>query len=212
MRPAYFAYVHAPLVREGGAETWHAQRVDPLIPHQWDFEHHLDESRESRVREITGPLYSLRHATPMWAALRFLTFGLRETKGDTRITFLWIAIEALFGRTDAEPGLSKELYRRMAAFFGTGRHEQLASYEIAKAGWLMRCKAVHGGRTADVESHEMLERIIEAERMLRTAFNRILRDPQLLATFIDEDSREALVAAGSAAFRRDDGMANTELR
>jgi hypothetical protein len=204
-RPSFSAYAHAPLEMGGGAELWATRRVEPLIPHQFDGGFELDETRERTVREITGPLYTLLRPGPLWSSIRFLLFGLRELKGDTRITLLWIALEALFGTIDPGPGSSSELYRRIAGFFGSTKKEQLAAFEMAKAGWKMRCRAVHGGRTADVDPGVLLARILEAERMLRTALNRILREPALLATFSEDGSREAFGAGKSAEFKARDG-------
>jgi hypothetical protein len=206
IRPSFSAYAHAPLEMEGGAEAWSARRVEPIIPNQLDGGFRLNETRERTIREITARLLSLPRPSPLWTAVRFLLFGLRERKADTRITMLWIALEALFGEIDTERGTSKELYRRIAGFFGATRKEQLEAHEIAKVGWKVRCSAVHGGRTADMDPKILLVRILEAESMLRTALNRILREPTLLVTFSEDRSREVFAASKSFEFTVQDGM------
>jgi hypothetical protein len=210
IRPSFSAYAHAPLEMEGGVALWYTRRAEPIRPNQFDRHHELDEEAEQTIREISGSLYALPRPSPLWSAVRFLLFGLREVVGDTRITLLWIAIEALFGTIEPGPETSRELYRRIAGFFETTRKEQLAVHELAKAGWWMRCQAVHGGRTRDVKPEMLLERIVEAERILRMSFNRILRDPVLLATFGDDATREAFVATKSAEFQAQDGMSTRD--
>jgi hypothetical protein len=203
---SFSAYAHAPLEMEGGAQHWHASRIDPLLPHDGYAGVPLDAIRQRTVQEITGPLLAVSRPSPLFSALRFLVFGLRHEIGEARIALLWIALEALFGEIDPNRGVSKELYRRIAGFFGMTRNEQLAAYDLAKDGWRVRCRAVHGGRVAAVTPEDRHERILEAEAMLRTALNRILRDPILVQTFSDDSRREVFAASKSAEFRAQDGM------
>jgi hypothetical protein len=129
-----------------------------------------------------GAVLRLRRDGNVWIAIRFLTMALTERLWEPRFVLVWIVLEALFGPEDGRE-ITYRLSHRVGMFLGSDAGERVELFRIAKEGYGMRSKVVHGGKLAGLtpERSEML--MNQAEDLVRRALEKVLLEVGLSETF-----------------------------
>jgi hypothetical protein len=160
----------------------------PLHCHPNDLCNPFNSTHATRAGQLHKVLSSIPRGNRVWEALRSLWAGLTMYSADRRHPFFWIALESLFGSSDAAE-ITYKLSQRIAFFLADNPHDARQLYAKAKKGYGMRSKIVHGRWEDDPELDLVMA---DTESILRTAFRRLIESPEMLRTFLSK-RREAFL-------------------
>lgn len=168
------------------------QSVEPRLPllcHPNDINAIVDQSDVLKAAQLYSGLSSIPRKNSVWTAMRTLWLALTTYEGDMRYSFLWIALEALFGDEGPSGEIIHKLAERIAFFLGDSPEVARELYQKAKKSYENRSKIVHGRFNNDSDIDGLLG---DTEAILRTSFRRLLDAPGLLRTFISNQRNSYL--------------------
>jgi hypothetical protein len=185
-------FLHLNVEKIGGVTIWHSGTFFALRTHP-DYDRAiLDTADLLKARELAAALATVPRPGVLATAARMLWFALTEEQWDARFLLLWVALEAIFGPEDYySKRVSTEIPRRIARLFGRDRKDEVEAYQIVEDSYDWRSRVAHGQRVTGMTEAKSKDLVRYAEGMARTAFRRILKTPELIATFSDSDRREA---------------------
>ncbi len=120
--------------------------------------------------------------------MRAIWAGLSSYASDIRYMLFWVALEALFGPDDGTE-LSHKLAERIAFFIADNPEDARTLFKMTKKCYGLRSKIVHGRWHHSPIIHQSMQ---ETESIVRSAFRRILEDPEAMATFASRKRDEYL--------------------
>jgi hypothetical protein len=138
--------------------------------------------------ELHGVILALPRDGTVWASLRYLTIAIPEHLWEPRYAMMWVALESLFGPEDGRE-ITYRMSQRAGLFLGRDTKERAEIFRIARAGYGMRSKVVHGGRLASLTPEKSGEFMLQAESLARSALVKLLKDRELCVVF-DSGGRE----------------------
>jgi hypothetical protein len=142
----------------------------------------------SLAGRLLAAILRLRRDGNVWIAVRFLTMALTEKLWEPRFVLVWIVLEALFGPEDGRE-ITYRLSQRVGIFLGVDPGERVELFRIAKEGYGMRSKVVHGGKLAGLTPERSETLMAAAEDLVRRTLERLLQDGVLAEAF-DGKGRE----------------------
>lgn len=141
---------------------------------------HISAADIAVAARLHGALASVKQDEgSLWTAIRATWAGLQLNAEPVRYALLWMALEALFGPEDGRE-MTFRLSQRIAFFLFEDRAKAKEVFGAVKDAYGFRSKIVHGRWK---ETAEGLERMVEIEDWVRSAFGRILSDGTLQETF-----------------------------
>lgn len=165
-----------------------SERSQPLYCHPKDFDNPITIHHIKQAAEFYPAIRSIQQGNALWVALRAIWAGLTSHASDIRYMLFWVALEALFGPDDSTE-LSHKLAERIAFFIAENADDARNLFKMAKKCYGMRSKIVHGRWQHSPVIHQMMQ---DTEAIVRTAFRRILENPEALTTFASKKRDEYL--------------------
>lgn len=139
--------------------------------------------------QFLGRLLALPRPSSLWTAIHMMLLGLRESRWELRYLSQWIAVEALFGPEQTNETTFR-LSQRIALFLGGDEAGCKQIFSLAKEAYKWRSKVVHGGRLEKLTNEKSLKFSDWTEQHIRASFQKILLDPNLIATFSNAKARD----------------------
>jgi hypothetical protein len=177
--PGVIPVLHAPDFGSGPI----GQRITRHSPLLWcprEMDTHISAADIAVAARLHGALASVKQDEgSLWTAIRATWAGLQLNAEPVRYALLWMALEALFGPEDGRE-MTFRLSQRIAFFLFEDRAKAKEVFGAVKDAYGFRSKIVHGRWK---ETAEGLERMVEIEDWVRSAFGRILSDGTLQETF-----------------------------
>lgn len=154
-------------------------RQNELYCHPEDEQKHISTTDLQLAGRLHSSLVNLSFGTSVWLAVRSTWAALTTGVDDLRYPLFWIALEAIFGPDDYEPGLSGILARRISIFTAEKPKFVTPIHEEATKCYELRSKILHGrwDNSAPIE-----QLMMSTETIIRKVFVRLLTESQLLAT------------------------------
>jgi hypothetical protein len=149
----------------------------------------LDIADFKKARALTEVLKTLPRDSAIFAAGRVLLKALLERWWEGRYLLFWVALEALFGPSNAAE-VTYRLSQRLAFFLATTGDEAQRLFSSAKEGYGLRSKIVHGLRLQRLGKEKSAQVMYEAERLTRYALVKILAEPKYCDIFAHGAKRE----------------------
>lgn len=154
----------------------------------------LNPEHLTAASQLSTALGTVSLHSPLWMAVRCLWGGLVTGWFHNRYLLIWIALESLFGPRD--PGeVRYRLSQQLAFFLAEKREARYDLFRAAKKDYAERSKVVHG-EGGGVKRDDWEALIDRAEEWVRAALVKILKSPELIATFSDPQRRDELLEGG----------------
>ena len=153
-----------------------------LFCHPKDQNNPLNPHHIIEAASIYAALAQVPVGNPVWEATRFFWEALTTLRHDFRYASFWVGLESLFGPDDSGE-TSYKICQRIAFFLGDSPDVARDLYRKAKNCYSTRSKIVHGRWKHDPK---MADAMADTESIVRTAFRRLLENPQLLNAFISK--------------------------
>ncbi len=166
-------------IRDGG--------TFPRVLCQKDETHRMLTEIDLNLAKMVFQAFSERKGA-IRTAFYFLWRAVTEEVWVIRYLHLWILLEALFG---TETEIRFRISQRIALFLSTTPDEARQIFAIAKKGYDLRSKVVHGSEVTPSESQDAL--MNETEQMIRRALLRISKDNDLIKRFGVNKERNSLL-------------------
>jgi hypothetical protein len=122
-------------------------------------------------------------------ALNALSLARIQRSWPLRFLTLWLALEGLFGPTDARETTFR-LCQRIALFISGKGEAAVKLFGRVNESYRWRSKAVHGLRLQKLNDRKSEELLEEAEALVQESLKKILSD-ESLAEIFDSNAREA---------------------
>jgi hypothetical protein len=183
-RACFTLVIHAPVFEAPVAQQINCHR--PLLCHPNDMKNVFSIDDIELARTLHVGLLKIPRPNPIWTAAHSAWIALHMNVPEVRYALWWIALEALFGPSDARE-LSYRLAQRISLFLAASRIEAKATFPKVKAAYAFRSKIVHGRWHRSPKSDEFMA---DTEQFARLSLNRILCDAELAKTFYQSE-REA---------------------
>jgi hypothetical protein len=133
-------------------------------------------------------LSNLRRDGTIWGAVRLLAMALSAKPWEPRFVLVWIVLEALFGPEDGRE-ITYRISHRIAFFLGSSPDDRRILAGIAKEGYAIRSKVVHGGRVGGLTGEESVDLMARCETLVRASLKKLSQFPEIAEKF-DSKSRE----------------------
>jgi len=128
----------------------------------------------ARVESMACSLRPVPQSSPLGIAVAMFSRAVAADDWRVEMLWLWITLEALFGRVDGE--LTHQLCERAAAFTQPASDSRLNTYRTLKRAYGYRCDLVHG-RLGDIGEDQMkglVDSVAFVEQTCRDALQRVL--------------------------------------
>ncbi|MBE9565354.1 MAG: hypothetical protein IMF16_01215 [Proteobacteria bacterium] len=137
----------------------------------------------AKVDNMADNLRPVPESSPLGIAVDMFSRAVAAADWRSEMLWLWITLEALFGRVDGE--LSHQLSERAAAFIQPAGDSRLTIYRTLKRAYGYRSKLVHGSLagTAKEWTKDLVASVASVEQICRDALQRVLLDEQMRERF-----------------------------
>ena len=165
-------------LEEHGATAFSVQSAERL---SLDAENMLDQATLAMLGELVAADRATPSSSPVGRAIALMHAALLHRDIAVRSVLMWSALEALFGPANRK----KTTFRmacRIAVMLGGDDAHVRANYQEARESYELRCEVVHGTEPSACTAEPNW-----LTRTLRDLLGRILRSPELRASFRDEE-------------------------
>jgi len=145
--------------------------------------HSADAEFWGKVQKMAGNLRPVPGSSPLGIAVDMFSRAVAADDWRSEMLFLWITLEALFGRGAGE--LSHQLSERAAAFTQPAGHDRLNVYRTLRGAYRYRSKLVHGSlaESAEEQDKDLVASVASVEDICRDVLQRVLLDHRMTERF-----------------------------
>jgi len=154
----------------------------------------IEKSFLAEVTRVSEKLITMIRKGAFWISTRSLIQGLKSDYWELRILLSWIALEALFGSSDARE-TTHRLAHRAASFLCNPGTQTYEAFRLIKQDYGLRSSIVHGMlvyKKRDPSLEQINDYIHWADCWIRMAFIKILSSSDLIDTFNGKGREEYL--------------------
>ena len=142
----------------------------------------------TKVDNMADNLRPVPGSSPLGIAVDMFSRAVAADDWRSEMLWLWITLEALFGRVDGE--LTHQLCERAAAFTQPAGDTRLHTYKTLKRAYGYRSKLVHGSLagTAKEGSKDFAASVASVEQICRDTLQRVLLDDRMTERFAQKSN------------------------